>query len=108
MSGFTLLEAALAKTRSRLSWNDWLSHAERASDHEEDQHAATMASEIVKSNPVLIAERAGIFPQGSYFNNTNVRTEADLDLNRDGSNRGPCDARLKSNSLLPFDFAKPV
>jgi hypothetical protein len=81
--GYTLLESGLAVRRRRSSWNSWLEQAERpASDHEEDkiQRAASMARAIVDAHPRLISEGVQIAAQGSYFNNTNVRQEADMDL----------------------------
>jgi hypothetical protein len=77
----TFLEDAAARTRR--SWNDRLTHWERpASEHEEDkiQRAAGMARSIVLGNQWLSHEQVTVEPQGSYFNNTNVRTEADMDL----------------------------
>lgn len=78
-----LLEAAMAAARTRTSWNSWLETAEKpASDHEESkiQRAATLASAIVEDNTWLLLQGARVYPQGSYFNNTNVRLEADMDL----------------------------
>lgn len=74
---------ALAKARTRSSWNDRLSHWERPpSDNEEAQiqRAANAATALVSASPILTAEGVTIRPQGSYFNNTNVRLEADMDL----------------------------
>ncbi|MGF9759816.1 hypothetical protein AAII07_31935 [Microvirga sp. 0TCS3.31] len=79
----TLLAEAIAKARSRSSWNDRLEHwARPASDHEEDkiQRAARMARAVVLGNKWLAAEGVTIQPQGSYFNNTNVRLDSDMDL----------------------------
>lgn len=81
--GYDLLEAALAVSRTRSSWNNWLSSAEEpASDHEEQkiERAASMATLIVNSNKLLTVEKATVIPQGSYYNNTNARFEADMDL----------------------------
>ncbi|MGY4289034.1 hypothetical protein ACVWXO_008254 [Bradyrhizobium sp. LM2.7] len=81
--GYSLLESALAVRRSRTSWNGWLAQAERpASDHEEDkiQRVASMVRGIVGGHQPLVAELLQVMPQGSYFNNTNVRQEADMDL----------------------------
>lgn len=78
-----LLGDLLAAGRTRTSWNDRLTHWERpASDSEEAkiQRAAAAARAIVGGNATLIAESVQIAPQGSYFNNTNVRLEADMDL----------------------------
>lgn len=78
-----IVEAALARDRTRRSWNERLTHWERpASDHEEDkiQRAARMARALVARSPLLMAEGVTVEPQGSYFNNTNVRLEADMDL----------------------------
>ena len=77
-----LLEA-MAKARTRSSWNDRLTHWERPpSDNEEAQiqRAANAATALVSASPILTAERVTIRPQGSYFNNTNVRLAADMDL----------------------------
>jgi hypothetical protein len=74
---------ALAKSRSRGSWNDRLTHWERpASDTEEAQiqRAATMVRNAMTSSAWLTAECVSVEPQGSYFNNTNVRQTADQDL----------------------------
>jgi hypothetical protein len=74
---------ALAKARTRSSWNDRLSHWERpASDSEEQQieRAANMVRTALSSNDWLNSEGVTISPQGSYHNNTNVRLESDMDL----------------------------
>ncbi|NEU14539.1 hypothetical protein G3T14_20805 [Methylobacterium sp. BTF04] len=76
-------EAAIAKERTRSSWNDRLWHWERPpSDSEETkiQRAAEVARLVVDGNATLRAEGVQIRPQGSYYNNTNVRLEADMDL----------------------------
>lgn len=79
----SILEIALAGTRSRSSWNDRLWHWERpASDSEEGriERAAKAAMALVRANAALTNENVKISPQGSYHNNTNVRLEADMDL----------------------------
>jgi len=73
----------LCKSRSRSSWNDRLTHWERpASDTEEAQieRAAGMVREALCGSAWLSAEGVTVAPQGSYFNNTNVRQNADQDL----------------------------
>lgn len=78
----TILEA-LAKSRTRSSWNDRLTHWERPPSVNEEaqiQRAANAATALVTTNALLTKEGASIRPQGSYFNNTNVRLEADMDL----------------------------
>jgi len=78
-----IVEAAIADKRSRASWNDRLTHWERPpSDHEESkiQKAAKIATDLVKKNEELVAIGVQVLPQGSYYNNTNVRLEADMDL----------------------------
>ena len=78
-----IVEAAIAEKRSRASWNDRLWHWERPpSDHEEGKiaRAAGIARGIVERNTALTVLGAQIHPQGSYYNNTNVRLEADMDL----------------------------
>lgn len=81
--GYSLLESAFAVARTRSSWNSWLEQAEKpASDHEEARiaRAADMASAIVNANQFLVAVGVRVLPQGSYYNNTNTRNEADMDL----------------------------
>jgi hypothetical protein len=78
-----IAEAAAAEKRSRYSWNERITHWERPpSDHEESkiQRAAVIATNLVKGNARLVEESVEILPQGSYYNNTNVRLEADMDL----------------------------
>jgi hypothetical protein len=78
-----LIQEALAKVRTRQSWNDRLAHWERpASDSEEQQieRAANMVRLAVANNKRLNDEGVVISPQGSYYNNTNVRLESDMDL----------------------------
>ncbi len=74
---------ALAQSRTRQSWNDRLEHWERpASDSEEAmiERAASMARQVMSADPWFVTERVQIEPQGSYYNNTNVRKESDIDL----------------------------
>jgi hypothetical protein len=74
---------ALAQARTRTSWNERLEHWERpASDSEEAmiERAARMVRQVLSRNAWLTAEGMQIEPQGSYYNNTNVRQESDIDL----------------------------
>jgi hypothetical protein len=69
--------------RTRSSWNDRLIHWERpASDSEEIQieRAASMVRSVLAGNAWLRSEGVVVSAQGSYFNNTNVRLESDMDL----------------------------
>jgi hypothetical protein len=69
--------------RTRSSWNDRLTHWERpASDSEEVQiqRAASMVRFALTENTWLRNEGVAVSAQGSYFNNTNVRLESDMDL----------------------------
>ena len=69
--------------RTRSSWNDRLTHWERpASDSEEVQiqRAASMVGSALAGNTWLRSEGVVVSAQGSYFNNTNVRLESDMDL----------------------------
>jgi hypothetical protein len=69
--------------RARSSWNARFEHWERpASDSEETQigRAASMVRTALVGNAWVQAENVTIAPQGSYFNNTNVRLESDMDL----------------------------
>jgi hypothetical protein len=77
-----LLEA-LTQSRTRSSWNDRLTHWERpASDTEQAQieRAASLVRGALSSSSWLSSEGVTVAPQGSYFNNTNVRQMADQDL----------------------------
>lgn len=74
---------ALAKARSRNSWNDRLAHWERPASETEEakiERAAGMVRDALSTSYWLGAEGVVIEPQGSYFNNTNVRQTADQDL----------------------------
>jgi len=69
--------------RTRSSWNDRLVHWEwPASDSEEIhiERAASMVRSALAENAWLRSEGVGVSAQGSYFNNTNVRLESDMDL----------------------------
>jgi hypothetical protein len=77
------LAELLAPSRTRQSWNDRLEHWEKpASESEEEiiQRAASMVRQTMAQNSWFAAEGVQIVPQGSYYNNTNVRRESDMDL----------------------------
>src|ERR1700722_15706189 len=77
------LSEELAKSRCRSSGNDRLMHWEKpASDTEEAQieRAASMVRGALALRDWLTSDGVTISPQGSYFNNTNVRQTADQDL----------------------------
>ena len=77
------LEAMLAGSRSRSSWNERFQHWERpASETEEVQinRSAGMVQGAFNDNAWLVKEGVQIRPQGSYHNNTNVRQDSDMDL----------------------------
>src|SRR3954447_7453194 len=77
------LAEAMAEARSRASWNDRLAHWEKpASDSEEAiiERAANGVRTLIAKNSQLCNEGVSIEPQGSYYNNTNVRQESDIDL----------------------------
>jgi hypothetical protein len=79
----TYLTEVLAKGRSRSSWNERLTHWEKpASDIEEAriERAASMVRDALSASTWLSQAGVGVYPQGSYFNNTNVRQTADQDL----------------------------
>lgn len=78
-----VVEAAIAQSRSRSSWNNRIAHWERPpSDHEEGkiQRAADIACRMIDNNSTMQEIGIKVLPQGSYHNNTNVRLEADMDL----------------------------
>ncbi len=80
----SLISQILAEgPRTRSFWNARFEHWERPpSDTEEIQinRAASMVRTALVGNAWLQAENVTIAPQGSYFNNTNVRLESDMDL----------------------------
>jgi hypothetical protein len=98
------MEAAIAAARSRTSWNSWLESAERpASDHEEQkiERAAAIALQIVNNNTWILLQGVSVKAQGSYFNNTNVRLEADMDLRVEMTQVQV----VYQNDLVPADIA---
>ncbi len=83
MSALNYLFEELAKNRSRSSWNDRLTHWEKpASDSEvaRIERAASMVRDALSASAWLTTEGVTVAPQGSYYNNTNVRQTADQDL----------------------------
>ena len=78
-----LVEALLAASRSRTSWNERFEHWEKpASETEESQikRSAAMVQRALDNNSWLVREGVQVRPQGSYHNNTNVRQDSDMDL----------------------------
>lgn len=78
-----LAQALAAEQRREAAWETRLADWERpASTSEEGQieRAARMVREAIAANAWLTREGVTVEPQGSYFNNTNVRLEADMDL----------------------------
>jgi hypothetical protein len=79
----TLVQLLAEGSRTQSSWNDRLANWERpASDSEEVQieRAAGMVRSSLEGNAWLRSEGVVVSAQGSYFNNTNVRLESDMDL----------------------------
>ncbi len=77
------LARALEQYRRRDEWNARFRHWRKpASDSEEETlaRAKNNVREALSSNVWLGNEGVTIAPQGSYFNRTNVRREADIDL----------------------------
>jgi hypothetical protein len=77
------LVEALAQARTRQSWNERLEHWECPASNSEEaiiERAATMVRGALSRNAWLTSEGVQIEPQGSYYNNTNVRQESDIDL----------------------------
>ena len=67
----------------RSNWNSRFEHWQRpASDTEEQkiERAARMVRDALAKNAWLTSEGVTVQPQGSYFNNTNVRLDSDMDL----------------------------
>ncbi|API61072.1 hypothetical protein BSL82_10290 [Tardibacter chloracetimidivorans] len=75
--------AAEGPCRSRSSWNDRFTHWERPESVSEGgtiERAKTNVSAAIADNSWLNGQRVRVEGQGSYFNRTNVRREADIDL----------------------------
>lgn len=77
------LASSPASARRRSEWNDRFTHWERPASVREEgtlERAQTLVSDAIAGNTWLNAQRVSLAGQGSYFNNTNVWTEADIDL----------------------------
>lgn len=69
--------------RTRSAWNDRFTHWERPESTTEAgtiERAEANVSSAIANNGWLNAQRIKITGQGSYFNRTNVRRDADIDL----------------------------
>ena len=78
-----LVDALLASSRSRSSWNERLAHWERPASETEEvqiQRSASMVRAALNKNPWVASEGVQVRAQGSYYNNTNVRQDSDMDL----------------------------
>lgn len=77
------LGSILGRVLRESEWNERLARwSKPASETEGDQieRAARMVRAALAQNEWLTDERVEVVPQGSYRNNTNVRTRADMDL----------------------------
>lgn len=69
--------------RRRSSWNDRFAHwqsPESDTEKRSIQRAERLVNDAIAGNAWLQGQSVRIAGQGSYFNRTNVRTEADIDL----------------------------
>lgn len=69
--------------RSRTDWNNCFAHWQRPATVTEEgtiDRAERNVREALGNSDWLVAQGASLYQQGSYYNNTNVRTEADIDL----------------------------
>lgn len=84
VGGLSALAQALAAEQGRdAAWETRLAGWEQAASETEEaqiERAARMVREAVAANAWLSGEGVIVEPQGSYFNNTNVRLEADMDI----------------------------
>ncbi len=81
--GLMTISAALDRQRRRSEWNDRFAHWERPASVTEEgtiERAQSNVLAAISGNRWLNEQTVQILPQGSYYNNTNVRTEADIDL----------------------------
>ena len=75
--------ASSTSTRSRADWNARFKHWEKPASVSEEGtigRAQDHVLEALKGNAWLIEQGVTLSQQGSYYNNTNVRLEADIDL----------------------------
>ncbi len=85
-----ILSAALSRDplshlprRSEIDWEECLQRWEQPASSSEEatiERAARMVRDALATNPWFATEGVLVEPQGSYFNNTNVRQQADMDL----------------------------
>lgn len=78
-----VIEEALAASRTKSSWNDRLRNWEMPASQTEVvqiERAASMVGDVLDASAWFVDRGLRVEPQGSYFNNTNVRNEADMDL----------------------------
>lgn len=83
LPGLSGLLGLLISPRTRQEWNDRFSHWERPASVTEAGTIERAQSNVIAAlsdNAWLRQEQVQILQQGSYYNNTNVRTEADIDL----------------------------
>lgn len=80
---YSAIASALESARRRSGWNERFEHWERPASISETgtiERADAIVSDIVANNGWLTGQRVTVARQGSYHNNTNVRTEADIDI----------------------------
>lgn len=78
-----LLNPGTDTPRTRTGWNARFEHWEKPASVTEGQsidRAETLVRLAIAKNAWHNTERVTVHGQGSYYNNTNVRTEADIDL----------------------------
>ncbi|MCA8891981.1 MAG: hypothetical protein KDA56_09220 [Hyphomonas sp.] len=80
---FRRLVEAANSVRRRSQWNDRLSHWEKPASVSEEGtilRAENNVKSALATDPWFAIQQVEVAQQGSYFNNTNVRTEADIDI----------------------------
>jgi hypothetical protein len=78
-----LLDAIYKRPRSRTDWKDRFSHWQRPASETEEvkiEAAARRIALALRRSTFLPQRRWRVIKQGSYYNNTNVRTDSDMDL----------------------------
>lgn len=69
--------------RIRREWNDRFAHWQQPASVSEEgtiERAEANVRAALSSSSWLVNERVSLYQQGSYYNNTNVRRDADIDL----------------------------
>lgn len=108
----SLLDDPAGKPRNRSEWEDRFLHWQRPASETEEQKIETASSRVrqaLANSSFLKSRNWSIVPQGSYHNNTNVRTDSDVDLcvcldDIYHFDSAPHNYPMQELGLVPLDF----